>query len=105
MMQNADAGQRDVRLPLLLLCLSAVVSLLTGTVSLVMDRTMLATAQDNQNRAAQEGERLRHQVDALLTGATALANNGDTGAKAALEAMGRQGVTYTPPPGAPPPGK
>ncbi len=96
-MRDGELGQRDVRLPLLLLSLAMLVWLVTGTVSLVMDRNALAGAQENQARAAAEGDRVRRQVDALLLGATGLASGGNTAAKSALEVMARQGVTYTAP--------
>ena len=95
-MRGPDLGQNDFRLPMLLLSMAVLIFMLTGTLSRIADQNALAAAGDNQARAASEGERMRRQVDALLAGATGLANGGDGAAKTALEAIARQGVNYTP---------
>ena len=67
------------------------------TLQLTRDRTALAAATRSQDAAVAKGDRVRAQLDALLSSATPLAQTGNTAAQAAPDTLARHGVTYTPP--------
>lgn len=89
---------RDPLLPVILLGAAVVASLGAGTLQSWRQKQALATAQAQQAGPVAEGDRLRQQLEGLLSGATELANGGNAPARAALDALGKQGVTYNPPP-------
>ena len=66
------------------------------TVELLLQRNALAAAYSQQDRAVMEGDRLRRQMQAVFAGAADLAKKGNTHAAQVLDALARQGVTYTP---------
>jgi len=102
MTPDGSAGMRaGLTIPMLVIAAVFVASLLWTTMRAVQDQRTLAAATENQSRAVQEGERLRGQLDGLLAGATTLATGGNAPAKAALEALVKEGIKYTPPLSAP----
>lgn len=84
-------------LPLMLGLLALLLSLAIQTALLVSERRALATVSAAQGPAMDEGDRVRDQLESLLSGASALAAAGNGAAQAAMEALGRQGISYTPP--------
>ena len=91
------ASVRSLVLPVLLLGLAVTASLGAGTLQSWRQRQALAAALGQQADAVTEGDRLRQQLEGLLSGATALANGGNVAARAALDGLAKQGVTYNPP--------
>lgn len=83
--------------PLLLGLLALLLSLAIQTALLVSERQALATATVAQGPAMAEGDRVRNRLEALLSGVSDLATAGNPTAQAAMQALGRQGVAYTPP--------
>ena len=92
-------GTRNLGLPLLAGLAALLLSIAPQTVQLWRERTTLATLLLSEDAAVAEGDRTRQQLEALLGGATTLAQSGNAQARAALDALARQGVAYTPPPG------
>ena len=72
-------------------------SLATTTVQLVIERQALAATADLQAGGTQQGDEVRQQVEALLSGATKLTAEGNPAAKSAMEFLAKQGIAYTPP--------
>jgi uncharacterized protein YoxC len=85
-----------VQVPVLILAVAFFALCVVQTVQLVSDRETLATAKSSQETPIQEGTRVRQQLDSLFSKTTALANEGNAGAKAVLEELRRQGVVGTP---------
>ena len=93
----ADQAPPDLSLPVLLLGLAVAGWLGFTTVQLLREGGTLSVADERQGPAVQEGDRVRQQLESLLSGATELANGGNGSARAALEALQNLGVAYTPP--------
>jgi CO/xanthine dehydrogenase Mo-binding subunit len=87
----------NVSLPLVITAAALLLSTVGSTVQLLEQRQALAAASDAQRRASEDGDLARTQLNGLLAGAGGLAQNGDGAAKSAMDAMARQGITYTPP--------
>ena len=83
--------------PVLLLAVAVVGSLVSTTVQLVHERQALTATADSQARGTRQGDEVRDQIEALLSGATRLATDGNTTARSAIEFLAKQGIAYTPP--------
>jgi len=79
-----------IQVPLLILVFAFCLLCAFQTAQLVTDRDVLANLRQAQEPAVQEGARLRQQYESLLSKTTALANEGNAGAKAALDELRRQ---------------
>lgn len=95
--QPLDRQPRGFGAPLLVGLAALLLAIVPQTVQLWRDRAALAALSQAQDGPVADGDRVRQQLEALLGGATALAQSGNAGAKAALDALARQGITYTPP--------
>ena len=84
--------------PLLVGLAALLLAIVPQTVQLWRDRTALAALSQAQDAPVAEGDRVRQQLESLLGGTTTLAQSGNAPAKATLDALARQGITYTPPP-------
>ncbi len=91
-----DRTPPDLSLPVLLLGVAVAGWLGFTTVQLVREGGNLSAADARQGPAVQEGDRVRQQLEGLLSGATELANGGNGSAKAALAVLQKQGVSYSP---------
>lgn len=89
---------RDPLLPVILLGAAVVASLGAGALQSWQQKQALATTQAQQTVPVAEGDRLRQQLEGLLSGATELATGGNLAARAALDVLDKQGVTYGPAP-------
>lgn len=84
----------DLTLPVALLGLAVVAWLGSTAGQLLRDRGTLAATLERQTPAMQDGDRVRQQLEALFAGATDLAAGGNAPARAALDVLQKQGVTY-----------
>ena len=97
----AERAVQDITVPMLVVAGAFVLSLLGTTVELVRDQQALAAAATVQARGMQDGDRIRQQLERLLTGATDIAHGGDAPVQAVLDALAKQGVVYNAPAGSP----
>lgn len=98
MMPDPSAPRIESSLvPVLLLAVAVVGSLVATTVQLVHEHQALTATADLQARGTRQGDEVRDQVEALLSGATRLAVDGNPAARSAIESLAKQGIAYTPP--------
>jgi hypothetical protein len=77
---------------LVLVVISSFLMVVFRSIELVEERWRLAELRQLQDNPVRETLKLRRQFDALATGVAELAAAGDTGAKAVVDEMRRQGV-------------
>jgi hypothetical protein len=91
---DKDRGRAEwLFVPLGLLVLGFVLMVGFQTVQLIRERGNLFEIQLAQEPTVQEGTKLRQQLDSLAKNTVTLADAGNSGAKAVIEEMRRQGIT------------
>ena len=77
---------------LVLVVISSFLMVVFRSIELVEERWSLAELRQLQDTPVREAQKLRRQFDALGVGLAELAAAGDSGAKAVIDEMRRQGV-------------
>ncbi len=88
------------KLPLILLTVSLLVWFGFQTAQLILERRSLVSVSGNFQSAVQEAQKLRKQLETLITKTAELAKQGNTSAKKAVEELEQKGIpiqTGTPP--------
>jgi hypothetical protein len=96
----ASGGGRQTSglpLPLILVVVSLFVLMAFETGQAIHDRGALADQRRSQQPTVQQAIRLRQQLETLAGKTAQLAAAGDSGAKAIVDQMKRQGVTLSAP--------
>jgi len=86
------AQRRPSKLPLILTIASLLVWFGFQTVQLVVERGNLGSVKGNLEAPMQESQKLRAQLDALITKTAALAEQGNASAKAVVEELEKRGI-------------
>jgi cell division protein FtsB len=94
------AESRAWRLPLTLTLVSLLIWFGFQTAEQVLERSNLIAVKSNYDAAMQEAEKMRAQLEALVTKTAELASKGNPNAKAALEELQKRGIPVSA--GAPP---
>jgi cell division protein FtsB len=81
-----------LRLPLALTLISLLIWFGFQTVALVLERNNLIGVSSNFAAAMQEAEKMRAQLQTLITQTAELASKGNAGAKAAIEELQKKGI-------------
>ena len=84
--------QRTSRLPLVLTLVALLIWFGFQTVELILERRSLTALQGNLEAATQESQKMRAQLEALITRTAELANQGNPGAKKAVEELQKRGI-------------
>lgn len=98
---RAEPAERPaLRLPLALTLVALLVWFSFQTVALLLERDQLRTLNSNFEVGMREAEKIRTQLDALVTKTAELASKGNPSARAALEELAKKGIpisSTTPP--------
>ncbi|MGB8275029.1 MAG: hypothetical protein WCF16_07130 [Alphaproteobacteria bacterium] len=86
----SEPSRQQTTLALVTLALFLMVAFQTA--QLFRERYNLAALREAQDPTVQEGMKLRQQFESLAAGTAQLADEGDAGAQAIVEAMRRQGI-------------
>ncbi|HEU4345289.1 MAG TPA: hypothetical protein VFU31_27370 [Candidatus Binatia bacterium] len=95
---NDDAGEaarpekRASRVPLVLTIVSLLIWFGFQTVELFVERNNLRSFRQNLESAMQEAQKVRTQFESLITKTVELANQGNAGAKAAVDELEKRGI-------------
>jgi hypothetical protein len=90
------AERRGSRLPLILTIVSLLVWFGFQTVELLVERNNLSSLKGNLEAASQEAEKVRGQLQALITKTTELANEGNASARMAVAELEKRGIPIAP---------
>jgi len=91
--QTASERSFSPYLPMFLLALALLTSLSFQTFSLVNEATQLKTAIASQDKAIEESQKIRTQLQELASQTLALANEGNANASTLIDEMHKKGVT------------
>ncbi|MBI2358162.1 MAG: hypothetical protein HYV04_04525 [Deltaproteobacteria bacterium] len=86
------AERRTPRLPLALTIGSLIVWFGFQTAQLVIERNNLSSLKGNLEAATQESQKMRAQLETLITKTAELAKQGNPGAKAVIEELEKRGI-------------
>ncbi len=86
------AERRASSLPLILTIVSLLVWFGFQTMQLVIERSDLSRLKGNLEAAMQESQKVRAQLEALVTKTAALANQGNASAKTVVEELEKRGI-------------
>jgi cell division protein FtsB len=95
------AERPALRLPLTLTLVSLLIWFGFQTVALTLERNQLSAVNSNFEAAAREAEKMRAQLEALITKTAELASKGNPNAKIVIEELQKRGIplaSATPPP-------
>lgn len=79
-------------LPMFLLALALLTSIGFQTLTLANEASQLKTAIANQDKAVEEGQKMRENLQQLASRALALADSGNENAATLIDAMRKKGV-------------
>jgi hypothetical protein len=99
---SPDVVERpSLRVPVALVVVALFVWFIFQTVALVIERDQLRTVNSNFEAGMREAEKMRAQLDALVTKTAELASKGNVSAKAAVDELAKKGIpiSSTTPPG------
>lgn len=91
-MENESQERRTSSLPLILTLASLLVWFGFQTVQLVRERSNLSSLKGNFEAAMQESQKLRAQLETLVTKTADLAKQGNTSAKSAIAELEKRGI-------------
>ena len=86
------AQKRPSRLPLILTIASLLVWFGFQTVQLVVERDNLGSVKGNLEAPMQESQKVRAQLETLITKTADLANQGNVSAKTVVEELEKRGI-------------
>lgn len=86
------AERRASSLPLILTVVSLLVWFGFQTVQLVLERSNLSLLKGNLEAAMQESQKVRAQLETLITKTAELANQGNASAKTVVEELEKRGI-------------
>jgi ABC-type transporter Mla subunit MlaD len=86
------AGRRASSLPLILTIVSLLVWFGFQTVQLVLERSNLSLLKGNLEAAMQESQKVRAQLETLITKTAELASQGNASAKTVVEELEKRGI-------------
>jgi hypothetical protein len=89
---SAPAESAALRLPLALTMLALLIWFGFQTVDLALERGNLTSLKSNYDPAAQEAEKIRAQLETLITKTAELAGKGNPSAKTAFEELQKRGI-------------
>ncbi len=91
--READIVERRTSsLPLILTIIALLVWFTFQTIQLVIERDNLSTLNTNLDGAVQESQKMQSQLHSLITKTAELANEGNAGARAAVEELEKKGI-------------
>jgi hypothetical protein len=96
--EPAPAGRPAWRLPLILMMISLLIWFGFQTVQFVLERKSLVSATGNLREAMQESQKVRAQLEALITKTAEFARQGNPSAKRAVEELEQKGIPIQPEP-------
>jgi hypothetical protein len=85
-----------LRLPLALTLFALLIWIGFQTLALVLERDQLRTFNTNFEAGMREAEKLRAQLEALVTKTSELASKGSASARGALEELAKKGIPISP---------
>jgi hypothetical protein len=96
----APAERPASRLPLALTLISLFIWFGFQTVALTLERNQLSAVNSNFESASREAEKMRAQLEALITKTAELASKGNPNAKIVIEELQKRGIPFAsgPPP-------
>src|SRR5919108_6218114 len=86
------AERPALRLPLALTLVSLVIWFSFQTVALMLERDQLKTVSSNFEAGTREAEKMRAQLETLVSKTTELASKGNRSARAAVEELAKKGI-------------
>lgn len=86
------ADRRASSLPLILTIVSLLIWFGFQTVQLVLERSNLSLLKRNLEAAMQESQKVRAQLETLITKTAELANRGNASAKTVVEELEKRGI-------------
>lgn len=84
--------RRPSRLPLILTLIALLVWFGFQTVQLVLERNNLSTLKASFDAASQESQKMRTQLEVLITKTNELANQGNPNAKTVVQELEKRGI-------------
>ena len=92
MTQLSSSERPAGKLPLILLTVSLLVWFGFQTAQLILERRSLVSVSGNFQSAVQEAQKLRKQLETLITKTAELAKQGNVSAKKAVEELEQKGI-------------